>query len=309
MEKLLSALRAAGEPTRLRLLALLGHGELTVTELTHILGQSQPRVSRHLKLMMEAGIIERFSEGTWAFFRLTDKGQEGRYGKTIFDLIPTDDDLYLRDQEKLAEIRKQRREEASKYFENIAEKWNEIRSLYVSETDVEAAIVDTIKPLAVKSVLDIGTGTGRMLELLSPIVDQATGIDLSRDMLGIARTLIADKAMSNCQVRVGDMYNLSSSNEAHDLVLLHQVLHYADDPDAVIREASRVIKKNANLVIIDFAPHQLEFMRDQHAHRRLGFDDDDISRWGANAGLQIKNVQHLEGGELTVVIWHLVKSS
>lgn len=307
MDKVLSALRAAGEPTRLRLLALLGHGELTVSELTHILGQSQPRVSRHLKLMMEAAIIQRFSEGTWAFFRLSDKGQEALYAKTLFDLIPKNDDLYLRDQEKLAEIRKQRREEASKYFENIADKWNEIRSLYVPESDVEAAIVNHVIPMSAKNALDVGTGTGRMLELLSPIVEQATGIDLSRDMLGIARSLIADKALTNCQVRVGDMYNLSSANEAHDLVLLHQVLHYADDPDAVIREAARVLQPGGGLIIVDFGPHALEFLRDEHAHRRLGFEEKDIARWGANANLKLDNIESLEGGDLTVVIWHLIK--
>lgn len=307
MNTLLSALRAAGEPTRIRLLGLLGHGELTVTELTQILGQSQPRVSRHLKLLMEAGLIERFSEGTWAFFRLNDSGEGGYLARTIIGLIPQDDKGHQLDLERLADIREARRQEAAEYFENIAEKWNEVRALYISDQTVEQKIVELVKGLDVHYLLDVGTGTGRMLELLAPFVQKGLGIDLSRDMLGVARTTLAEQHISNCQVRSGDMYNLSSPSDHHDLVLLHQVLHYADDPESVIREAARVLKDRGALVVIDFAPHKQEFLREEHAHRRLGFDDKEMARWAENSGMSEVDVHRLKGGKLTVNIWHFRK--
>lgn len=299
MKDILSALRAAGEPTRFRILGLLGHGELSVSEITEILEQSQPRVSRHLKILMDANLIKRFSEGTWAFFRLQERLDEGHLVRTLVDLIPSQDPEHLSDLYKLKKIRERRQKMAGEYFKIIAEDWNKIRNLYISEEEVEGAVLSLLKPIKINSFLDIGTGTGRMLEIMAPFIKDGLGIDQSREMLSIARPNLAN----NCQVRQGDMYDLPAKDETHDGVLFHQVLHYADQPHKALSEATRVLKKGGTLLIVDFAPHNLEFLREEHSHRHLGFSEKAISDMGCTCGLIEKSVTHLDGGELTVTIW------
>lgn len=309
MDTLLTGLRAAGEPTRLRLLALCAHGELTVTELTQILGQSQPRVSRHLKLLCDGGFLDRIREGSWVFYRLSDDGACAHLGRTLVDLIPEGDPVQALDLKRLETVKRVRAERAASYFRANAARWNEIRSLYVSETDVEKALLAMVGDDLVEDYLDIGTGSGRLLELLAPMVRRGTGIDLSKEMLSVARANLESAALRHCQVRHGDMYNLSLPNDSADLVTLHQVLHYADNPPAAIAEACRVLKPGGRLIVVDFAPHELEFLREEHAHRRLGFADDDIAEWCRQAGLELADVRHLEGDPLTVSIWPAQKSA
>lgn len=303
MEELLPGLRAAAEPTRLRLLALLGHSELTVTELTQILGQSQPRVSRHLKLMCEAGLIDRFREGTWAFYRLAETGGCAHLARTLVDLIPLDDDVFVRDLERLEQIRAARVDAAADYFRANAANWDKIRSLYVPEAEVEAAIVEMLGDKPIGELLDVGTGTGRMLTLFAPKIERGVGYDLSHEMLSVARAKLDEAEVRNCQVRHGDMYSLPAANQSADVVLLHLVLHYADDPAAAIAESARLLRHGGRMVIADFAPHALEFLRQEHAHRRLGFSDHEVEGWIRAAGLKLRSTRHLEGRELTVTIW------
>lgn len=309
MEQVLGALRAAAEPTRLRLLALLTRSELTVTELTQILGQSQPRISRHLKLMCEAGLIDRFREGTWAFYRLAENEKYARMGRVLVALIPDDDETLARDIERLETIKKARAEAASTYFRANAEDWDRIRSLHVPEADVEKAILGVIGDGEFGELLDIGTGTGRMLELFAPKMSRGIGVDLSREMLAVARANLDRQKVANAQVRQSDMYNLSLSSGSMDVVLFHQVLHFADNPGAAVAEAERVLKPGGRMVIVDFAPHELEFLRTDHAHRRLGFSDDEVVRWCQATGLRAKPARHLEGKDLTVTIWLAEKVS
>jgi ubiquinone/menaquinone biosynthesis C-methylase UbiE/DNA-binding transcriptional ArsR family regulator len=303
VETLLTGLRAAAEPTRLRLLHLLAQGELTVTEITQILGQSQPRVSRHLKLMCEAGLLDRFPEGAWVFYRLAGKGRGEAVARRLLELLPEGDQTLTLDQQRLAAIRAVRADKAQAYFRDNASRWNEIRSLQVDEAEVEKALVAAFAGRRVHDLVDMGTGTGRVLEVLGPHVERAIGIDLSREMLSVARTNLERLSLSNCMVRQGDIAQLPLPAGTADAVTIHQVLHYAIDPAALVAEAARVLEPGGRLAIVDFAPHGEEILRDQHAHRRLGFEDAEVEGWLRAAGLEPGPAARLPGKPLTVVIW------
>lgn len=308
MDRLLSVLRAAGEPTRIRIIGLLGHGELTVTELTQILGQSQPRVSRHLKLLSEAGLLSRFQEGTWAFYRLVEDKEASHLARTLVDLIPDDDPVHTRDLERLRMIRGARAKEAAEYFRANAADWNRIRSLYVPEAEVEQRLLDALHGKKIETLLDIGTGTGRILEIFSPQIKRGMGIDLNHEMLVVARAMLAEKKITNCQVRLGDMYSIPVDNASQDAVIFHQVLHFANEPESAMQEAARVLRPGGTMLVVDFAPHDMEFLREQHAHRRLGFEAAEVARFGKEAGLKKIKILPLEGGKLTVTIWQFEKT-
>ena len=303
MDELLAGLRAAAEPTRLRLLQLCAAGELTVSELTEILGQSQPRVSRHLKLLCEAGLLDRFREGSWVFYRLAQHAQGGELARLLVGLLPEDDAILALDRERLETIKRQRAEQANAYFRANAAQWDRIRSLYIEEKQVEAALQSLLPADGIRDLLDIGTGTGRMLEIFGPRVERAVGIDLSREMLAVARVNLERAKLRNCSIRQADMYQLSLPGASFDAVIIHQVLHYAERPGQAIAEAARVLRPGGRLVIVDFAPHDLEFLRSEHAHRRLGFADDEVVAWCREAGLDAEPVQRLPGDPLTVSLW------
>src|SRR6266478_8632045 len=303
MEHLLAALRAVAEPTRLRLVVLCARGELTVSELTQILGQSQPRVSRHLKLLCEAGLLDRFREGSWVFYRLSQSGPASALARQLVAACDDSDPTIALDLQRLSAIKRQRADLASAYFRENAAQWHRIRSLYVDEREVEAALVDIIASADPRDLLDIGTGTGRILEILAPRVERALGVDQSREMLAVARVNLERAGLENASVRLGDMYQLDLPDASFDAVAIHQVLHYADRPAAAIAEAARVLRPNGILVLVDFAPHALEFLRDEHAHRRLGFADADVDAWCRAADLDPHPARRLPGDPLTVVIW------
>ena len=303
MEYLLAALRAVAEPTRLRLVVLCARGELTVSELTQILGQSQPRVSRHLKLLCEAGLLDRFREGSWVFYRLSQSSPASALARQLVAACDDADPTIGLDLQRLSAIKRQRADLASAYFRENAAQWHRIRSLYVDEREVEAALVEIIAAADPRDLLDIGTGTGRMLEILAPQVERALGIDQSREMLSVARVNLERAGLENGSVRLGDMYQLTLPDASFDAVVIHQVLHYADRPGAAIAEAARVLRPNGILVLVDFAPHALEFLRDEHAHRRLGFADAEVSDWCRAAALDPTPPRRLPGDPLTVLIW------
>jgi len=311
-DQLVDALRAAGEPTRLRILALLAREELAVNELCQILDQSQPRVSRHLKLLAEAALIERFPDGAWVFYRLASSGTlRSLLGEILQEIDPADR-LIAADSTKLDGVRRLRSEAAAAYFTQNAARWDEIRSLYVSEADVEAAIVKAAGEGDVRHLVDLGTGAGRMLTLLGPRAANAVGLDLSQQMLNIARANVAQAGLARCELRHGDIFATQLPDGAADLVVVHQVLHYLSDPAAAVRESARLVAPGGRLLIVDFAPHGLEFLREQHQHRRLGFADDEMIRWLKAAGLSRAEVATLppaaEPG-LTVKIWAADRSA
>lgn len=312
MEKLLGMLRAAGDATRLRLLLLLTKSELTVSELTQILGQSQPRVSRHLKLLCDAGLLERFKEGAWVFYRAADSGAGAELTRALPSLADAESDpVLVDDKRRLAQVGTARAAEAAAYFRANAVQWERIRSLHVPEAEVEAAIVRLLGETPLDCVLDAGTGTGRMLELLAPHIKRGVGIDVSPEMLAIARDRLGRAGAFHCQVRRGDVYRLpfadGDAKDGFQAVLFHQVLHFLADPQAAVREAVRVLTPGGRILIADFAPHQLEFLRTDHAHRRLGFSDAEVQGWFKAAGLKPVATDSLaprSGAEtLTVMVW------
>jgi ArsR family transcriptional regulator len=299
-------LRAAGEPTRLRILALLAHEELAVLELCRILDQSQPRVSRHLKLLAEAGLVERFPDGAWVFYRLTAAGQAAELVSETLARIDPRDPVLARDADQLSQVRAERTSDAAEYFARNAARWDEIRSLYVAETDVEQAILQAAGPGPFKRLIDLGSGTGRMLTLLAPHVEQALGLDLSQQMLNIARNHVAEAGLERCELRHGDIFGTRLPDASADLVVVHQVLHYLADPASAVREAGRIVADPGKLIIVDFAPHGLEFLREQHQHRRLGFSDAEMKRWLGEAGfpsVQASALPPVQKEGLTVKIW------
>jgi SAM-dependent methyltransferase len=307
-DALLAASAAAGETTRLRLLVLLAEAELAVSELVSILGQSQPRISRHLKLLVEAGLAQRHREGSWVFFRIAQAGPVADFACDLVGRLSCADANLAADQVRLDEVRQARADQAARYFAAQAGNWDELRALHVPEERVEAAIRKAVGQGAVHALLDLGTGTGRMLELLGPLAGRAVGIDQSPQMLSVARVRIERAGLRHVQLRQGDIYAVPAAGDSYDLVVMHQVLHYLDDPLRAIREAARVLRPGGRFLIADFAPHEEEALRSAHAHRRLGFARGEIAGFLAAAGLELIATDNLvpipgEAGKLAVSLW------
>lgn len=305
---LVTALKAAAEPTRLRILLLLSTGELNVKDLTLILGQSQPRISRHLKLLFEAGLIERFREGSWVYFHISDRSAGGRLALRLVADIPVSDATVRRDRERAEALKRDREAAAQSFFETHAADWDRIRALHVAEDSVETAMLTALGKGPFKFLIDLGTGTGRTLELFSDRYERGLGIDVNQAMLTYARARMAKAGRNNAQVRHGDIYALSIGDGAADAVVMHQVLHFLSDPALAIREAARVLAPGGKLLIVDFAPHTLEFLREKEAHERLGFSHAHVNQWLIEAGLTAKSVSDLappaDGQDkLTVSVW------
>lgn len=301
----LSIFRALADPTRLRIIGLLRAMELSVGELAQVLGQSQPRVSRHVKILADAGLAVRRKEGSWVFLGL---GPDVRTAPVV-DAIEAwaaeepGDHWTVADIARLAAVRADRAAAAEAYFEAHAAEWDAIRSLHVPESAVEQAIDDMLHGQPIGTLVDLGTGTGRMLELLGGKAASVIGIDRSPEMLRLARAKLAAAGIEKVDLRQGDIYALPLSSSAADTVVLHQVLHYAQQPAAAINEAGRLLVPGGRLLIVDFASHDREELRTTDAHVRLGFDDDQIGGWLEHAGLELASVRELKGGELTVKLW------
>ncbi len=311
LEVILTGLRAAAEPTRLRILALCAQAELSVSELTQILGQSQPRVSRHLRVLCDAGLLDRSREGTSAFYRLALRGDGSGVAHMLVDMIGADraemNGVAALDQERLAAVQNARADAAAAYFRANAARWDEIRSLHVDEQEVEKTLLGMLPEDEIHDLLDIGTGTGRILEILADRVDTGVGIDRSREMLAVARARLGKAGHHHCGVRQGDMYQLPWPQDSFDAVTIHQVLHFAEAPGKAVAEAARVLRPGGRLVVVDFAPHDLDYLHDEHAHRRLGLADEEVAAWFRAAGLEPAETAHLEGDPLTVTVWLAIR--
>ncbi len=307
MEDLVAQLKALAEPTRFRVACLLSRGELTVSELVQVLGQSQPRVSRHLKLLTDAGLVERLPEGAFVFYRLVSDGPGRHLAGVIGELAPQDDPMLKRDLDRLESVKAARAAAAEAYFQRAAEDWDKIRALHLSEDEVEAAMRDAAGAGPFDLMIDVGVGTGRILEVFADRIREGIGVDVNHAMLNVARLNLERAGLSGASVRKADVSALPFENEVADLVTVHQVLHYLDDPAIAITECARVLKPGGVLLIADFAPHQLEFLKTDHAHRRLGFSDEEITDWVEGAGLELRRRASLHPEEpenrLTVKIW------
>jgi ArsR family transcriptional regulator len=301
-ESLLDALRAIAEPTRLRLVALLAESELSVTDMVEILGQSQPRLSRHLKLLCDAGLLERAPEGVHVYFRLAGEGA-GKFARGLLAGSDKNDPILSLDRKRLAAIRRSRAVTAESYFQRHAAEWDAIRSFHIPEAEVEGAIRKLLPRQKVGDLLDLGTGTGRMLQLYAPNAERAVGVDSSRDMLAIARVNLDGPAFRHCTLRRAPAETLPFPDGGFDVVLSHMMLHFLVDPGLAIREAARVLRPRGRLILVDFAPHDATILGPEHAHRWPGFSDDDIGGWMKDAGLIVGRSLTLPGSRLTVKLW------
>ena len=294
--------QALADPTRLRILALLREMELAVGEIAQVLGQSQPRVSHHVRVLDDARLVERRKEGSWVYLALAESARPLN-ALTDAWIDPDSAGQFRADAARLDAIRAERAEAARRYFEAHAATWDSVRSLHVAEDEVEQAIVSALAGEPLGALLDIGTGTGRMLELFADQAEGAIGVDRSSEMLRLARVKLDAAGVSGASLRQGDMYALPLGDQAADSILLHQVLHYAQAPGAAIAEAARVLRPGGRLLVIDFAQHDREELRNRDAHLRLGFADDAMRGWFAAAGLSLDRIDRLEGGELSVILW------
>ena len=301
-------LKAAADDTRLRLLALLRHGERTVKDLTEALGQSQPRISRHLKLLGDAGLIERLPEGAWVYYRLSEREPGASLVAAILTATAGDDAVLSADGERLNQVRSNNQKAADRYFAEHAGDWDRLRQLHGGESAGEAAILDAVGPGPYRALLDIGTGTGRMLTLLADRVDRSLGIDQSQPMLNVARANLERDGVSNARLRVGNALRLPVPRDSFDLVIVHQVLHFLDDPARAVAEAAEAVTASGRLLIIDLGPHEIEQLRRDHAHRRLGFSHEQVAQWIKAAGLTVTGMSDLKPKArskraLSVTLW------
>lgn len=299
MDTILTQLRAAAEPTRLRLLALCARGALCVSDLCDVLGQSQPRLSRHLKLLVEAGLLERIPEGANAYFQLP---RDSALVRDILARLPENDPLLAQDRRQAARIAAERARAASDAFLRDGADWDEMRALDLPAAAMEQAMLAAL-PAHVGRVLDIGTGTGRLLELLAERADSALGVDASREMLALARARLAERGLAaRATVRQADMYRLPFADGAFDVVAMQMVLHYAEDPAAAIREAARVLAPGGQLLLVDLAEHDRAEIIARHAHRWPGFSDQQLDAWLHAGGCAMRRVERIPG-PMFVGLW------
>ena len=311
MDDLLALLRAAGEPTRLRILSILSTGEMTVSEMTQALLQSQPRISRHLKLLADAGLVVRFPEGSWVFYRLNETNENYALVDQLIALLPPGDQTLLRDRERLDRVRAERATRAQEYFAANAADWDDLRARHIREDLVEAEMTNLLSDTKCDLLVDLGTGTGRMLEIFSSHASRAVGFDINANMLTIARARLDNPDRLHCQVRQGDCADVPLEDGTAGVVIVHQVLHFLDDPARAVGEAARVLAPSGRVLIADFLPHEVEALRDEHAHRRLGFSDDEVIEWLNEADIVNVEARHLQprrDGDLVVGIWTGVKA-
>ncbi len=285
-------LKAAGEITRLRLLVLLAQGELSVKDLTQVLEQSQPRISRHLRLLVKARLVVRHAEGAWVYYGINSDVKYSQFTYSLISRLALDNEQLSLDRERLKKLQMEKKQRAEKYFSKIASNWDKIRSLHISEIEVEAAIVSLVGNKKYNLLLDLGTGTGRMLELLRNNYQRAIGVDSNHEMTSIARAKLASSSLTHAQIRLADIEQLDEYEASADMVVLHQVLHYFADPKNVIFHVSNLLTHKGKILIVDFAPHDFEILRDVHAHLRMGISVEQMQFWAKSAGLKI--VEHLE---------------
>ena len=307
---LVTLLKAAAEPTRLRILLLLSGGKFNVKDLTRILGQGQPRISRHLKLLAEVGLIERVQEGSWAYFHLAERTPAGQIGRQVLGAVDRNGDGHaFRDAQRADALKREREEAAQEFFLSRAAEWDGIRSLHVEEGQVEAAMLEALGEGPFGLLVDLGTGTGRILELFSSRYERALGIDASSAMLTYARAKIDRVGLGHAQVRQGDIFNLNLDPGVAHAVVMHQVLHFLSAPQRAIEEAARILAPGGRMLLVDFAPHDLDHLRDEFAHVRLGFAKAEMAQWLVSAGLELVSVRDLSpppaeaAGRVTVSVW------
>jgi DNA-binding transcriptional ArsR family regulator len=283
-----SALRAAAEPTRLRLLALLARAELTVGELCDVIGQSQPRVSRHLKLLCDADLLDRVREQLWVYYRVPASGAGRETVAQLLALIDENDDVLRRDRRRMEEVIAERGRRAA----------DELPDEQAAETSevIDATVLDELAAEPIGALLDVGTGSGHILKLLGAKASRAVGIDISSDALKVARTKVHSAGLSHCELQRGDMYDLPFAAPLFDTVVAERVLAGAERPVLALAEICRTLKHGGRAIVIeDFDALTAASSANPIATLR---------EWFAKAGLEISRVRPMdtEAGHLLLAI-------
>ncbi len=310
-QDLIAIYKALGEETRLRIVCLLRNRELSVSDLTSLLHQSQPCISNHLKLLYEQGIVKRYQEGSYAYFRLTSDRQLIRLINAGLERLDFLYDPVLRDDvNHYRELMDVQAEKSITFFAEIAEKWNKIRILTIPAKQEEEFLYEKLKDVIVGNFIDLGTGTGRMLKIFSENYKNGVGIDWSHNMLNVARACLHQNQINHAYVCQGNIYNLTFDDFLADCVISHQVLHYLSTPHKVFKQVAQLLKPGGKFVIVDFAPHNSEFLLKNYAHQRLGFSDEIIQEWLSLNDFQLKETHSLvpdpdtaEKQKITLKIW------
>ncbi len=298
LQEVIDALRAAAEPTRLRLLAICSEGELTVSEITHIVDQSQPRVSRHLKLLCNAGLLTRFREGHFVLYRSASKGDGAELVERLLDMISDDDEQMIVDRARMEKIKAERARRAADFLRFGAEDWERMREADIADARINRVIVEMLDMDSIGDLIDIGTGTGRMLKLLGPHADQncAVGIDISPDMLAVARSNLHAAGLGKVMVRRANMYGLPYPDSSFDTVTMDHVLYQAEDSQRALREAARILRPDGQLLLVDFSAPEND-VRDKAV-----VSDEQLRGWCASASLKCNELRHIEGQSFDVVL-------
>jgi ubiquinone/menaquinone biosynthesis C-methylase UbiE len=308
LTELLDGLRAAAEPTRLRLLAICAEGELTVSEITRILGQSQPRVSRHLRLLLSAGLLISFREQHWVYYRTPAKGEPAQLVQQLLSALSADDATLLLDRQRLEQVKAERARAAADYLRFNAEDWERLRDAQVNAAQINRTILAELGSAPLGDLLDIGTGTGRVLKLLGKGAESAVGVDISTQMLLVARTNLHAAGLKEVMVRHADMYHLPFADASFDTVTLDQVLYQADQPGAVVAEAARLLRPGGRVLLVDYARRGEPKRSSVDARAaQVGVSEDALSEWFKQAGLSAGPVRQLPGESLTVLVMSAVR--
>lgn len=310
MDQIVNALKTLGHSDRLRILALLSYGELTVSELVSILGMSQPRITQYIKSLEDADIIERLKEGSWVFSRINRNNQVvTALVVTVLNSLSESDPLLLADRRRLEDIRSARAKAANDFFATVAQDGGQLGDEYIPRKDIEAQIREVAGDGPFDFMVDLGTGTGRMLDVFADLVARGTGIDNNPDMLKVARHKISEDHMAHLSLRQADLRAAPLGDDVADIVTLHQVLHYLDEPEQALIEAARLLRPGGQVLITDFEAHNLDDFRKLYAHRRLGFTDVQMDNLLRQAGLitEDKRTIAAQDGQPDVKIWKAVK--
>jgi ubiquinone/menaquinone biosynthesis C-methylase UbiE/predicted DNA-binding transcriptional regulator len=307
MNTFIKILKAVAEPSRLRLLVLCSQSEFSVSELVYILGQSQPRVSRHLRVLCDVGLLQNIRDGSWVLYKITTQTEPAAIAQKILTLIPKDDPIIVKDHKRLGTVQSERRSSATDYFRFSALQWDQIRNVHIDDQKVEQVMGSILKETPINKFLDIGTGTGRILELAGVYAETLDGIDQSREMLAVARANLERAGVKHYSLHQGDMHQLQVPDDKYDVICIHQVLHFSDMPNRAISEATRVLQPGGRLIVIDFVTHGMMELREIYHHSRLGFSDGEFVHWFHQNGLNFKKPIHLSGGKLAVGVWVGIK--
>ncbi len=282
---MLETLKALADPCRLRLTAVLLSGEFTVQELTRIMDMGQSRISRHLKILTEAGVLTVKRQGTWSYYRA---GEECRFFSAIRPAFERELEMLTersRDMAAVAEVLEERRRRSQEFFDRHARQWDDLARTLLPVPEYHKRLIKQV-PEGV-TLLEIGIGTGALLIELAARAANVIGVDHSPAMLEEARRRLANDGVSSVELRLGEMSHLPLSDGSVGCVVANMVLHHAADPAAVLAEIRRVLVPGGVLLLADLARHEREAAREQLADQWLGFEENELTDWLKLAGFAV----------------------